>query len=266
MGALGMTVIELEDICFSYEKRKPILKDLTFSLPKGEKLGLIGYNGSGKTTLMHIIMGLLKPTSGIIRVFGKRVESGKDFADVRRTIGFLFQNADDQLFCPTVLEDVAFGPLNLGKSPREARRMALEAMERLNLKGFEDRVTHKLSGGEKKLVSLATVLVMEPKALLLDEPTSGLDEDARFRIESVLKHLDISYVIVSHEYDFLAGTTQKIYSMNAGQIVFDGDSSTLHGHLHRHPGAQHPHGHAHSESEKHGDHPHVHDKSSPPSP
>lgn len=253
-----MMVIELEDICFSYEKAKPVLKDLTFSLPEGEKLGLIGYNGSGKTTLMHIIMGLLKPASGTIRVFGKRVETRKDFAEVRRTVGFLFQNADDQLFCPTVLEDVAFGPLNLGKSPREARRMALETMERLNLKGFENRVTHKLSGGEKKLVSLATVLVMEPKALLLDEPTSGLDEEARFRIESTLKHLDISYVIVSHEYDFLAGTTRKIYSMNAGQIVFDGDSSMLHGHLHRHPGAAHPHGHAHPESVKDGDHPHPH--------
>jgi cobalt/nickel transport system ATP-binding protein len=248
-----MTVIELDHISFSYEKGRPVLKDLSFSLPEGEKLGLIGYNGSGKTTLMQIIMGLIKPAAGTIRVFGKPVESRKDFAEVRRTLGFLFQNADDQLFCPTVLEDVAFGPLNLGKSPREARRMALETLERLNLKGFEDRVIHKLSGGEKKLVSLATVLVMEPKALLLDEPTSGLDEEARLRIESILRHLDISYVIVSHEYDFLAGTTEKIYSMNAGQIVFDGDSSTLHSHLHRHPRAEHPHSHSHSAPKKHAE-------------
>lgn len=258
MGALGVTIIELDNICFSYEKGSPVLKDLKFSLPEGEKLGLIGYNGSGKTTLMHIIMGLVKPSSGTIRVFGKPVESKRDFSDVRRTIGFLFQNADDQLFCPTVLEDVAFGPLNLGKSPREARRMALETMERLNLRGFEDRVTHKLSGGEKKLVSLATVLVMEPKALLLDEPTSGLDEDARMRIESILRDLDISYVIVSHEYDFLAETTEKIYSMNAGQIVYNGDSITLHSHLHKHPCAEHPQGHSHSAPKKHAEHARPH--------
>jgi len=236
-------IIELENICFSYERGKPVLDNLSFSLPVGEKLGLIGYNGSGKTTLMHVIMGLLKPSSGIIRVLGKSIETRKDFQEVRRNIGFLFQNSDDQLFSPTVLEDVAFGPLNLGKSPREARKMAMEFLEKLNLKGFEDRITHRLSGGEKKLVSLATVLVMQPKALLLDEPTTGLDEEAWLRIESLLKQLDISYIIVSHEYDFLARTTQKIYSMKAGRIVYDGDASTLHAHLHRHPAAGHPHHH-----------------------
>ena len=121
--------------------------------------------------------------------------------------------------------------------------MAMETLERLNLKGFEDRIIHKLSGGEKKLVSLATVLVMQPKALLLDEPTTGLDEDARARIESLLNHLDISYVIVSHEYDFLAETTRKIYSIKAGQIAFDGDSSVLHSHYHKHRAGRHPHQH-----------------------
>ncbi len=115
MGELK-NIIELEDICFSYETGKPVLDHLTFALPEGEKLGLIGYNGSGKTTLMHIIMGLVKPSSGAIRLAGKPVETKKDFLEVRRRIGFLFQNADDQLFSPTVLEDVAFGPLNLGAS------------------------------------------------------------------------------------------------------------------------------------------------------
>ena len=125
MGELKR-IIELDNICFAYENGKPVLNNLTFALPKGEKLGLIGYNGSGKTTLMHIIMGLLKPSSGVIRVLGKRIETRKDFVEVRRRIGFLFQNADDQLFSPTVLEDVAFGPLNLGKGPKEARKMAME--------------------------------------------------------------------------------------------------------------------------------------------
>lgn len=234
-------IIELDDICFSYEKNKPVLNNLEFYLHQEEKVGLIGYNGSGKTTLMYIIMGLLKPSSGRIRVLGKPVQNKKDFVAVRRTIGFLFQNADDQLFCPTVLEDVAFGPLNLGKSPKEARAMAMETLEMLNLKGFENRVTHRLSGGEKKLVSLATVLVMHPKALLLDEPTTGLDEDARGTIVSILNHLTISYVIVSHEYDFLAETTRQIYSMNAGQIVHNGGPATLHSHFHKHHWEGHPH-------------------------
>jgi len=240
MGDLKM-IIELNNISFSYEKGKPVLNNLSFSLSEGEKLGLIGYNGSGKTTLMHIIMGLLKPSAGTISVLDKPVETKKDLLMVRRTIGFLFQNADDQLFSPTVLEDVAFGPLNLGKSPKEARGMSMETLENLNLQGFENRVTHKLSGGEKKLVSLATVLVMQPKALLLDEPTTGLDEDARFRIESLLNNLDISTLIVSHEYDFLAETARKIYSMEAGQIRFNGDANTLHDHHHRHLQARHPH-------------------------
>ena len=227
-------IIQLENIVFSYAGGKPVLDGLCFTLEEGAKLGLIGQNGSGKTTLLHIIMGLLKPSSGTIRAFGKPVETKKDFLDVRRKIGFLFQDADDQLFCPTVLEDIAFGPLNLGKSPTEARKMAMETLERLNLKGFEARVTHNLSGGEKKLVALATVLVMEPKALILDEPTTGLDEDTNIRIITLLNQLDIGTIIVSHEYDFLARTTRDIYGMQHGQIIHNGDSSALHSHYHKH--------------------------------
>lgn len=227
-------IIQLENIVFSYTGGKPVLDGLCFTLEEGEKLGLIGQNGSGKTTLLHIIMGLLKPSSGTIRAFGKPVETKKDFLDVRRKIGFLFQDADDQLFCPTVLEDIAFGPLNLGKSPTEARKMAMETLERLNLKGFEARVTHNLSGGEKKLVALATVLVMAPKALILDEPTTGLDEDTNIRIITLLNQLDISTIIVSHDYDFLARTTRDIYGMQNGQIIHNGNSSALHSHYHKH--------------------------------
>ena len=237
-------IIQLENIVFSYAGGKPVLDDLCFTLEVGTKLGLIGHNGSGKTTMLHIIMGLLKPSSGTIRALGKPIETKKDFLDVRRKIGFLFQDADDQLFCPTVLEDIAFGPLNLGKSPTEARKMAMETLERLNLKGFEERVTHKLSGGEKKLVALATVLVTQPKALLLDEPTIGLDEETNIRIITLLNSLDISYVIVSHEYDFLARTTRDIYSVQNGQIVYDGDSSALHSHYHKHLMGKFRHHHA----------------------
>lgn len=236
-------IVQLENVCFSYPNGGAVLDDLQFKLREGEKLGLIGPNGSGKTTLLHIIMGLLSATSGTVRVLGKPAETEKDFRVVRQKIGFLFQNADDQLFSPTVLEDVAFGPLNLGKRPKEARQMSLETLRALNLEGFEDRLTHKLSGGEKKLVSLATVLVMEPKVLLLDEPTNGLDEETSERITTILNNLDISYLIVSHEYDFLARATRDIYRMQGGQIAYDGDSNSLHRHHHRHPAGKVPHDH-----------------------
>jgi cobalt/nickel transport system ATP-binding protein len=138
---------------------------------------------------------------------------------------------------------VAFGPLNLDKKPVEAREMSLRTLKALNLEGFENRVTHRLSGGEKKLVALATVLVMKPEVLLLDEPTTGLDEDTSKRIIDILNDLDISYLIVSHEYDFLARTTRDIYSMGYGGIQYNGRSENLHSHYHSHPHGKVPHSH-----------------------
>jgi len=234
----------MKNVCFSYsDRRRSVLDHINFELGKGEKIGLIGHNGSGKTTLLHIIMGLLPVSSGTMRVFGESVKTEKDFYAVRQKIGLLFQNADDQLFSPTVLEDVAFGPLNLGKTPQEAIEMSEKTLAELNLKGFENRVTHKLSGGEKKLVSLATVLVMQPEVLLLDEPTTGLDESTRERIIAALNRLDISCIIVSHEYDFLARTTRVIYSMKDGRIEYNGDAAALHTHSHSHSMGKHPHVH-----------------------
>jgi len=236
-------ILLLEDICFSYPFGKSVLNELQFKLHRGEKVGLIGENGSGKTTFLHIIMGLLRATSGTITILDKPMETENDFRKAREKIGFLFQNPDDQLFCPTVLEDVAFGPLNLGKSPAEAKEMSLNTLKSLNLEGFEDRITHKLSGGEKKLVALATILVMEPCLLLLDEPTTGLDEDTRNRILSILNNLDISYVIVSHEFDFLEHSTRSIYGIKNGWIAFYGDSVDIHSHSHSHPEGKIPHKH-----------------------
>jgi cobalt/nickel transport system ATP-binding protein len=204
---MSQLLIELYDITFTYPGApQPVFQDFNFQLLPGKHIGLIGPNGCGKTTLLHLIMGLLRPQAGKIVILGKEVSKEKDFVAVRQQVGLLFQNADDQLFCPTVLEDVAFGPLNQGKPPAEAMEIARETMVRLGLHGFEDRVTYKLSGGEKKLVSLATVLAMQPQLLLLDEPTTGLDTDTKHRLVHLLQDLDIAYMIVSHEDAFLHHT------------------------------------------------------------
>ncbi len=238
-------IIQAEGLSYSYPHcRDPVLDGVDFKLRKGEKVGLIGPNGSGKTTFLHMLVGLLPAASGTVRIFDKPAKTDKDFRVVRQKVGLLFQNADDQLFSPTVLEDVAFGPLNMGKKPKEAREISMATLEELNLKGFEDRVTCKLSGGEKRLVALATVLVMQPQVLLLDEPTSGLDETTRERIISILNTLDISYIIVSHEYDFLARTTRAIYGMEQSTIAYDGESASLHSHYHIHSLGKVPHKHS----------------------
>lgn len=213
-------LIDLENVSFSYPGQGPVLDRLNFQLRKGERLGLIGPNGSGKSTFMHLLMGLIKPDSGSVRLFGMPMAGEKDFKQARKRLGFVFQNADDQLFSPTVIEDVAFGLLNNGKTPKEAVTLSKKILRALDLDGFEDRITYKLSGGEKKLVSLATVLVMEPEVLLLDEPTTGLDEQTVKRIADLLNELNIGYVVVSHEFDFLAKTTHDIFAMKNGQIRF----------------------------------------------
>jgi cobalt/nickel transport system ATP-binding protein len=203
-------LIEMYNITFAYPgSSRPVFQDFNFQFFPENHLGLTGPNGCGKTTLLHLIMGLLRPQVGSIFIFGQEIKRDKDFIPVRQKVGLLFQNADDQLFCPTVMEDVAFGPLNQGKSPAEARQIARDTMDNLGLRGFEDRVTYKLSGGEKKLVSLATVLAMQPQLLLLDEPTAGLDENTRHRLIHILQDLSIPYMIVSHEPEFLNHTVKE---------------------------------------------------------
>ena len=212
-------MIQLHDIGFGYPGRSPLFEGLRFQLFRGDRVGLTGPNGSGKTTLFHLIMGLVKPCSGGVEIFGRFLQKERDFRPVRQRIGLLFQEADDQLFCPTVLEDVAFGPLNKGKSPREARDLTREILGRLGLAGFENRITHQLSGGEKRMVSLAAVLAMEPEILLLDEPTSGLDDRKRGKFKEVLLDLDLTYMLISHERDFLAQTTRTLYAIERGKMV-----------------------------------------------
>jgi cobalt/nickel transport system ATP-binding protein len=225
------SIINLSKIRFAYPGGREVLSDLDFHLHAGDRIGLVAPNGSGKTTLFHIMMGLLKPLSGTVEVFGKERREEKEFLEVRRRVGLLFQDADDQLFSPTVLEDVAFGPLNLGKSRDEATQTALRTLDFLGLAGFENRVTHKLSGGEKRLVALATVLSMEPEVLLLDEPSSGLDADTKELLIDILGRLDLTILLISHEFDFISKVARHIYTMENGRIHTDQE---LHVHTHDH--------------------------------
>ena len=242
-------LINLEGISFKYPGGAPVINSLDFKLHRGDRIGLIAPNGSGKTTLLHIIMGLLKPLTGNLEIFGRPVREEKDFAAVRRRIGLLFQDADDQLFSPTVLEDVAFGPLNLGKSKTESIQIAQKTLAFLGLEGFENRITFKLSGGEKRLVSLATVLAMEPEVLLLDEPITGLDRTTKAKLTEILAGIDLSYILVSHDFDFLAETADAIYTMEDGKILLD-KALHLHEHVHAHELGTYPHQHDISEERK----------------
>jgi len=205
-------IFSLEDISFTYPGGIKVLDEVNFKLSEGDKIALTGHNGSGKTTLLHIIMGLLHPSSGQVLYKGSPVQGEKGFQELRKGVGLLFQQADDQLFCPTVIEDVAFGPLNLGHNPDKARKIAKYTLCLLGLSGYEDRVTYRLSGGEKKLVSLATVLAMQPEALVLDEPTNDLDPAMRGRLIEILNSLDVAMLVVSHDLDFLKQVTQSEYS------------------------------------------------------
>jgi cobalt/nickel transport system ATP-binding protein len=215
---LKKPIIKLSNITFNYDGRV-VLKNLNFEIYEGERIGLIGPNGSGKTTLLYIIMGLLKPSSGTVEVFGKIRQKEKDFIEVRQKIGLLFQDSDSQLFCPTVKEDIAFGPLNLGKTKEEALQIVRETCDILGLRGFENRITYKLSGGEKKLVSLATVIAMKPLCYLLDEPSSGLDENTTERLLKFLKNNTKTYLLVSHDRNFITRATDKIYILDNGKIL-----------------------------------------------
>ncbi len=196
-----------------------ILDEVDFVLNEGERVSLEGANGAGKTTLFNLLVGLNKPKSGSIRAFGKLRQEEADFLEVRAKAGLLFQDPNDQLFCPTVLEDVAFGPLNLGKSQTEAEKIATDTLDGLGMSGFESRVTYQLSGGEKRMITLASVLAMEPEVLLLDEPSNALDTSARRRLIDTLLTLPQAMIIVSHDAPLLAELATRRTRLENGKIT-----------------------------------------------
>ncbi len=250
---MGTPLIELKGICFAHPERL-VLKGVDLSLGSSERLALIGDNGAGKTTLLHLIVGLKRPCAGQVIVFGRERVRESDFHEVRARVGLLFQDSDDQLFCPTVLEDVAFGPLNLGHQPQEARRIALETLDQLGLGGFAERITDRLSAGEKRLVALATVLAMHPEVLLLDEPTNGLDEPSAERLIAYLDTLPQAMILVSHDWRFLGRLVKRALCLKDGQLR----EAVLQTHDHHH---SHPHLHDLDElgaGHAAQDHPHLH--------
>jgi len=194
------------------------LNSVSLEIKKGERIGLIGPNGSGKTTLLYLIMGFLKPYAGKIEIFGKERKEEKDFVEVRRRIGFLFQDSDSQLFCPTVKEDIAFGPFNLGKSRKEVLKIVEETVKIFGITHLLERPPYKLSGGEKKLVAFATIVAMKPECYLLDEPSTGLDEETKEKIKNYLLNQTDTYLIVSHDKEFLFEVAKKIYYLKDGKL------------------------------------------------
>lgn len=238
-------IFSLEQVEVTYTgTRGPrrVLKDVSFALAPGQRIGLYGPNGSGKTTLFRCITGLVRPSKGLVRFHGKALHDEKGFHALRCKVGFVLQHADDQLFFPTVLEDVAFGPLNLGLSAAEAGEQARATLQRLGLFGFEHRLTHHLSGGEKKLVALATVLAMDPEALLLDEPTNDLDQDARQRLIDILCDLPTARMVISHDWDFLSRVCGEYRTIREGHLLACAPD-VRHSHEHVHPLGGEPHWH-----------------------
>jgi len=213
-----MELIRLQGVQYSYPDGPPVLRGLDFSLSSGQRLGIYGPNGAGKSTLFQAAMGLLCPLAGEVWGLGRICRREEDFRELRRTVGYVFQDPEDQLFCPTVLEDVAFGLLNLGQSREEARERSLITLNKLGLAELGDRVTYRLSGGEKRLVSLAAVLAMEPRGLLLDEPANGLDPEHAARLERVLNESGMAWAMVSHDRSLLARTCDTFWEMAGGRL------------------------------------------------
>ena len=214
-----MALIEIDDLHFGYPGQPPVLSGASLRLEAGQRLSIHGANGAGKSTLLRLILGLQRPTSGSIRIFGTPRAAEGDFHEVRRRVGLVFQDPDDQLFCPTVAEDVAFGPLNLGKSRDEALAIVDRTLDDLHLSHLRDRITHKLSGGEKRLVTLATVLAMEPEVLLLDEPTNALDTKNESRLREILSGLSQAILLVSHDHDFRDEIAPDRLDLEDGRLI-----------------------------------------------
>jgi cobalt/nickel transport system ATP-binding protein len=220
-----LKAIEAIDLSYTYPDGTKALENINFTAEKGEKIAILGPNGAGKSTLLYHFNGLLMPTGGKVRVLGHEVsEANIDY--IRRKVGLVFQNPDDQLFAPTVIQDIAFGPRNIGLPLKEIEECVEWALEVMELKGLENKPPQKLSQGQKKRVSIAGVLAMKPEIIALDEPTANLDPRTVNKILELLlklnRDLGITLIIATHDVDFVPLCSDKVYILNDGKTVLEG--------------------------------------------
>ncbi len=228
-----MSILEAKNIEYKYPDGTKALNGVNFKANKGEMVALLGPNGAGKSTLFLHFNGILKPSSGQILIKGNPIKyNSKGLLEVRKTVGIVFQNSDDQLFAPTVMQDVAFGPLNLGLSEEEVKKRVKESLKAVGMEGFENKPPHYLSGGQKKRVAIAGILAMEPEVIVLDEPTAGLDPLGASQIMKLLYELNkkgITIIISTHDVDLVPIYADRVYIMSKGQIIKEGKPNEVFG-------------------------------------
>ena len=224
-----MNAIEIAGLSYRYHDGTDALRGITFQVAAGECVALLGPNGSGKSTLLLHLNGILpEKTSadGAVKIGGKAI-SQKNLAAIRRDVGLVFQDPDDELFCPTVAEDVAFGPQQLGVEPDEVAWRVTRTLAQVGLTGFEQRATHHLSHGEKRRACLAGVLACEPKILVLDEPTSDLDPRGRREFKALLREIPATKVIATHDLELAVELCARAIILDRGMVVADGGTTAL---------------------------------------
>jgi cobalt/nickel transport system ATP-binding protein len=213
-------IIKVSDLHFAYPDEHVALRGVSFNLCEGDKVALVGPNGAGKSTLMLQLNGILDGRGGI-EIGGMRL-TRDNLPVIRAMVGLVFQNPDDQLFSPTVFEDVAFGPLHMGLPEEEVLGRVDSALEAVRMSSYRDRLSHHLSVGEKKRIAIATVLSMNPKILILDEPSAGLDPRARRTLINLLRELPITMLISTHDMRMVQELFPRTIVMDDGRIVADG--------------------------------------------
>jgi len=217
--------VRMECVEYAYPDGSKALDGVSLKVVKGERVAVLGPNGAGKSTLLMLIDGLYTPSKGSVEVLGMPVE-GRNLAQIRRRVGLVFQEPDNQLFCPTLWEDVTFGPLNMGLPEDEVRRRAGDALKAVRLEGFGGKPPHHLSVGEKRRAAIATVLAMKPDVLILDEPTANLDPESRVELVRLLNDLhkggEITLIVATHDVNFVPAVAGRVYVLNRGRTVAEG--------------------------------------------
>lgn len=221
-----MQKIEIENLSFSYGNEKQVLTDINVSVSNQVSLGLIGANGAGKSTLLKLLVGLLSDYRGQINI-NDLLLNKKNLSKIRKKVGYVFQDSDSQLFLSTVYEDVAFGPKNEGCSEKEVEQHVMDALKKVHMEAFKDRQVYRLSGGQKKLASIATILSMKPSIILLDEPSIALDPKNRRNLIQILNDMKELKIIASHDLDLIYDTCERTILLADGKIIKDGKTKDI---------------------------------------